>query len=357
MALPSRPNARLNGLPSGPRSRSQPRSASASREHSRTRSEPAEDIPISFPRQKSLTNLNEGRRGRWERDAPPVPALPVDIPSRTRDKLAKLKGDRRDSDDSTSSLSSGSSGRSGYSTPATAVESDEYEQEGKYEEHEEEKPVPRGFGYSLWGRLQSAATNLSINVSKSWESNGGLSSGEVTPPGQESRITQALKAYHIAKASRPSDLPEWLFDEKERGVASRLASEVARTATSDNSTRDQVTSTPTPSRAPVTNGRPEYKKSYADDEDRVTMSRAALRLKELRDAKAMPRKQTITFADSVHPRRAVAIETPEPPAAQVVSPTTVPPSVVRNGAGNTDGSGKRPVARGLPSGVRPVRRT
>ena len=31
-------------------------------------------------------------------------------------------------------------------------------------------------------------------------------------------MTRAMKAYHIAKAQSPADLPEWLFDERERGV-------------------------------------------------------------------------------------------------------------------------------------------
>ena len=37
-----------------------------------------------------------------------------------------------------------------------------------------------------------------------------------TPPGEESRLTRALKAYHIDKARDPADLPEWLFEEHER---------------------------------------------------------------------------------------------------------------------------------------------
>lgn len=180
MALPSRPNARLNGLPSGPRSRSQPRSASASREQSRIHSEPSSPLP-PLRHQKSLTNLSEGRRGRWEQDAPPpVPSLPP--PSRVSNKLGRMRGDRRDSDDSASSSSSTSSGRtarSGYSTPATEVD---FEDEDKYADGEaeegEEQPVPRGFGYSLWSRIQTAATNLSVNVGKSWEANGALGSGE-----------------------------------------------------------------------------------------------------------------------------------------------------------------------------------
>ncbi len=93
-------------------------------------------------------------------------------------------GDRRDSDDSTVSSSSSSSafsrgsGRSGYSTPATEVEED-YEQEDKFEGgEEEEKAIPRGFGYSLWSRIQTAATNLSVNVGKSLETSVSSSSGE-----------------------------------------------------------------------------------------------------------------------------------------------------------------------------------
>ena len=37
-----------------------------------------------------------------------------------------------------------------------------------------------------------------------------------TPPGEESRLTRALKAYHIDKARDPTDLPPWLFEEHER---------------------------------------------------------------------------------------------------------------------------------------------
>jgi hypothetical protein len=37
-----------------------------------------------------------------------------------------------------------------------------------------------------------------------------------TPPGEESRLTRAMKAYHIEKARDPSDLPPWLFEEHER---------------------------------------------------------------------------------------------------------------------------------------------
>jgi hypothetical protein len=35
-----------------------------------------------------------------------------------------------------------------------------------------------------------------------------------TPPGQESRLTRAMKAYHLEKAKDASDLPPWLFPER-----------------------------------------------------------------------------------------------------------------------------------------------
>jgi hypothetical protein len=44
-----------------------------------------------------------------------------------------------------------------------------------------------------------------------------------TPPGEESRLTRALKAYHIDKARDPADLPEWLFEEHERRPIGRSA--------------------------------------------------------------------------------------------------------------------------------------
>jgi hypothetical protein len=151
-----------------------------------------------------------------------------------------------------------------------------------------------------------------------------------------------------------------LFDEKERGVTSRLTgselqpSNDPRNITADANMHEPVVSAP--SRSPVTNARPEYKKPRVDEEDRATMSRAAQRLKEMRDAKAKPRQQTIKFADSVHPRRTEIKETNprEPPAAQDTSVTSLSSDMRKPGYG-ADVSGKRPIARGLPSSVRPMR--
>ncbi|KAF9451068.1 hypothetical protein P691DRAFT_808910 [Macrolepiota fuliginosa MF-IS2] len=76
-----------------------------------------------------------------------------------------------------------------------------------------------GDGYAIWNTITNVANTLTINASKAWSTNIVTLAGEETPPGQESRLTQAMKAYHIAKAQDPSDLPEWLFDERERRVA------------------------------------------------------------------------------------------------------------------------------------------
>lgn len=71
-------------------------------------------------------------------------------------------------------------------------------------------------GYTLWSRLASAAGALGVDVSNARANDISVQSGEETPPGEESRLTQAMKAYHIQKARDPTDLPGWLFDEHER---------------------------------------------------------------------------------------------------------------------------------------------
>jgi len=76
-----------------------------------------------------------------------------------------------------------------------------------------------GHGYDLWGRVTAVASNLTVNVSQAWQKSIHLADGEETPPGQESRLTKAMKAYHLDRARSPADLPAWLFDEHERGVA------------------------------------------------------------------------------------------------------------------------------------------
>lgn len=163
-----------------------------------------------------------------------------------------------------------------------------------------------------------------------------------------------MKAYHIAQASKPSDLPEWLFDEKERGVTSRLPAEDGYEKTYDNPgaapmppSRQSAPSIPIPSKASTsTNPR----RTYLDDEP-ATVSRASQRLREMREAKANPRAQVVDYgpsrqADGAAAReltRAMSVSRPEPSQASVVRSASV------------DVGGKRPLGQGLPSGVRPRR--
>jgi len=84
------------------------------------------------------------------------------------------------------------------------------------EETEEEPPAGTGHGASIWNAITGIAGALTVNVSKAWE--GGSSpavDGEVTPAGQESSLTKAMKDYHLKSARSAKDLPGWLFDESE----------------------------------------------------------------------------------------------------------------------------------------------
>ncbi|KAK0197151.1 hypothetical protein F5146DRAFT_994909 [Armillaria mellea] len=143
-----------------------------------------------------------------------------------------------------------------------------------------------GDGATVWSRVATAASTLTVSVSKAWATNITAMSGEETPPGQESRLTRAMKAYHIQKARDPSDLPPWLFDEHERTPLSRYDShEVAENPITElprpRGLRDiydtAAVTTPTPSRSQRTR-----KLNYTDD---ALPSKATDRLKALRDAK------------------------------------------------------------------------
>ncbi|KAG1827353.1 uncharacterized protein BJ212DRAFT_1311724 [Suillus subaureus] len=71
-------------------------------------------------------------------------------------------------------------------------------------------------GDSIWNRVAAAASVLTVNVNKAWYSRILASDDEETAPGRDSHLIRVMKAYHLAKARHPSDLPDWLFDERER---------------------------------------------------------------------------------------------------------------------------------------------
>ncbi|KAJ7172519.1 hypothetical protein C8R46DRAFT_152643 [Mycena filopes] len=157
-----------------------------------------------------------------------------------------------------------------------------------------------GDGFTLWSKIASTASSLTVNVGKAWHTNVTTFAGEETPVGQESRLTRAMKAYHLEKARDPTDLPAWLFDEKERRRPDPPAPEASR---SNRSRRrddydDDYEEVPKAREPPQSRGlRDIYEaaastqptrstrgaRSYADDTPQP--SKATDRLKALRDAK------------------------------------------------------------------------
>jgi len=172
-------------------------------------------------------------------------------------------------------------------------------------------------GYSIWNTVAAAASTLTVSVSKAWTRNVVTANGEgerqrplapyyydlrtenvETPPGQDSRLTRAMKAYHLEKAKDPSDLPLWLFPEQGRRSTNdlKLADRQEDGEYEENSTSNPLPKSrglrdiyaaaaassppPTPSSAGVERGKPVL---YPNEG--VVPSKAVDRLKALRDAK------------------------------------------------------------------------
>ncbi|KAG0707807.1 hypothetical protein DFH29DRAFT_1076121 [Suillus ampliporus] len=144
-------------------------------------------------------------------------------------------------------------------------------------------------GDSIWNRVAAAASTLKVNVNKAWYSRITTSDEEETSPGRDSHLVRVMKAYHLAKARHPSDLPDWLFDERERkpSLSSRFA----------ESPRGVVSGVQPPppsafrhiydeaaSRAPQTN-HSRTAPQVLTSPDKTGPSRATDRLKAFRDAK------------------------------------------------------------------------
>ncbi|KAJ7219230.1 hypothetical protein GGX14DRAFT_590894 [Mycena pura] len=322
MSRPSRA-----GLPSGPGPRSRSRSAVRARydddqrDDSRARRRYDDDARVpgrnsddsrarrydddsqsrQVRPQKSMTSIGQGRSGSQ-------PVLPIPS-SRSRHNPTVSSDTRsesstnRSSDSTTSSASSFLDRMKGYASSRTSLEDAEppkpTTRSMRSRPSRAETPPPEddgpGDGYTLWSRVASAASSLTVNVGKAWASNITTFAGEETPVGQESRLTRAMKAYHLEKARDPSDLPPWLFDENERR---RPAAEPTRSRRRHDDD-DDVDERPVP-QAEATRGlRDIYDaaaskssrvdrsmrgaRSYADDSPQP--SKATDRLKALRDAK------------------------------------------------------------------------
>jgi hypothetical protein len=202
-------------LPSNPRSthlRSNARSRSAVRP---SRREPDRYQTPAFDSQKP------------QQTAPPLPT--TNSYSATNRNYPSYHKSRDSGSSTASSNSSYRGGRTGYASSRTSLEDNEpihpkdaYSRDLRSQSSRDHGPsqddAMDGSGSTLWNGFVHVASSLTVNVSKAWASNDNTQDGEETPAGQESRLTRAMKAYHLEKARDPSDLPAWLFNERERGV-------------------------------------------------------------------------------------------------------------------------------------------
>jgi len=200
-----------------------------------TRSFPTQ--PVSGPRSRSRGPVGGEFNGRSR--LPASPARPQGIPSVVR---RRPDASRTASTPTDRSSSSGSPllDRNKAPSSRTSLEDNRHpsqrgrEREGAIRDvrdvggggdGEELQPTDQGsisgHGYDLWTSVTSLASKLTLNVNQAWQNSALLTDGEETPPGEESRLTKAMKAYHLERARSPADLPTWLFEDHERGVGSR----------------------------------------------------------------------------------------------------------------------------------------
>ncbi|RDX56854.1 hypothetical protein OH76DRAFT_1395994 [Lentinus brumalis] len=189
-----------------------------------------------------------------------------------------------------------------------------------------------------------------------------------------------MKAYHIDKARDPADLPDWLFDERERGVRSYQTSSSALEKKSASSARPSDLSrsnTPTIREEPLPPTRAFRGPTLADRKaesasrhassisgagSEAHVTKSISRLRELRDAK---RNAKVRFGDEAEDDGEIPAPRPVPVAPPVVErrepAQRFPPPATPRGMPAPLGAslgvrGRQPSMRvGLPSGVRPVR--
>ncbi|KAI0807090.1 hypothetical protein C8Q74DRAFT_34223 [Fomes fomentarius] len=339
-----------------------PRGTKLAPSSQRARDSPAHSVSQSVDHTASRSRYGREERGR---------AMPAHFPSQSGDHKghrSRYRAEDPISDSASSSGASDISGRSPTSAASSRTSIDEADMEDKMEHK-----TPAGAGSSLWASITGVASNLTISVSKAWSSNIQSYNGEDTPVGGESRLTRALKAYHIDKARDPADLPEWLFDERERGVRSyqtpsgarekKMAQTQSTTELSRSVTTVQYHESLPPARTArgptLADRKNSAALSGAGSDAHVTKSIS--RLRELRDAK---RNAKVRFGDEMDEADEAFVPPPLPVAPPVVEPgepRLPPPTRPRGMPATPLGAslgvrGRQPSARmGLPSGVRPVR--
>lgn len=271
-------------LPSNPRSARNPGSHSAVRP---SRREPDRYQTPAFDSQKPQQRSQIARHS------------PHSSYSATNRNYSGSYHKSRDSGSSTASSNSSYRGaRSGYASSRTSLEDNEpihpkdaYSRDLRSQSSNDSM---EGSGSTFWNGFVNVASSLTVNVSKAWASNDNTQDGEETPAGQESRLTRAMKAYHLEKARDPSDLPAWLFNERERAVKGSTG---GRTGNDD--TRAYTPEMPEAPPIPQSSGlRGIYASAASTDvqrsrryeptrygDDGITQSKAANRLRAMREPK------------------------------------------------------------------------
>ena len=183
-----------------------------------------------------------------------------------------------------------------------------------------------------------------------------------TPPGEESRLTRALKAYHIDKARDPADLPEWLFEEHERrpigrpGTGFRLREGLEY---GDGGHEYRATTALTPPRAGGRGLRDVYDTAAAataissrQHEMRESSSRARLPQDEAPPSKATDRLKALRDAKRQAAQRNVSVSSVQL-SGRVRDEWPAREERGRNGTNRGQGDGPHRRAPPLPASVRP----
>ncbi|KIM49158.1 hypothetical protein M413DRAFT_21429 [Hebeloma cylindrosporum] len=93
----------------------------------------------------------------------------------------------------------------------------------------------------VWNRVAEVASVFTQEFSKVWAT-GLLPVGTTADTEEgESHLTLVMRAYHLSKARTPSELPDWLFSDRERGQVGLLRSppnDAARTDPAQQAQRD-----------------------------------------------------------------------------------------------------------------------
>ncbi|KAF8201417.1 hypothetical protein BJ912DRAFT_945316 [Pholiota molesta] len=131
----------------------------------------------------------------------------------------------------TSSTSSSSSmrtrGASSLASSRTTLPSEEeevnsqqldarYDARAKINNERSPNDVKDAVGFN-WDKVTEVAAIFTQEMNKVWATGlHPLVAGDVAAD-DESELTRVMRAYHLSKARNPSELPNWLFSERERG--------------------------------------------------------------------------------------------------------------------------------------------